>query len=57
VGKELGGVKVRDEGANAEVIANCDVVIITGMALPNRTLPTLMRLAEEHNTATLICIS
>jgi hypothetical protein len=31
-----------------------DLAIITGMTLPNRTLPGLIELAKEHNTSTMI---
>jgi Putative heavy-metal chelation len=54
VGLRLGGVKVESgRDANA-VMKEADVAIITGMTLPNRTLPDLIELAKEHNTSTMI---
>jgi hypothetical protein len=55
VGKELGGVSVENgKTANARLMKEADLAIITGMTLPNRTLPGLMRLAKTHNTSTVI---
>jgi hypothetical protein len=54
VGQELGGVKVRSNAANSELIKEADLAIITGMTLPNRTLPSIMEMAREHNTSTMI---
>lgn len=55
VHKELGGVKVLSgKEANARLMKEADLAIITGMTLANRTLPQLMRLAKRHNTATMI---
>jgi uncharacterized UPF0146 family protein len=55
VGKELGGVKVLSgKVANARLMKEADLAIMTGMTLPNRTLPSLMRLAKKHNTSTMI---
>jgi hypothetical protein len=55
VGKELGGVRVwNGKTANAQLMQAADLAIITGMALPNRTLPGLMTLAKKHNTSTMI---
>ena len=39
VGKNLGGVTVRDATENGSLIEAADLAIITGMTLPNRTLP------------------
>jgi len=55
VGKEIGGVRVCDgKVANAPLIKDADLAIITGMTLSNRTLPGLMKLAKQHNTSTII---
>ncbi len=55
VGKKLGGVTVRDgKTANAQLIKEADLAIITGMTLSNRTLPGLMKLAKKYNTSTMI---
>jgi hypothetical protein len=55
VGMELGGVKVRNaEFANTSLMKKADLAIITGMTLPNRTLPSLMELAKKYNTSTMI---
>jgi hypothetical protein len=54
VGQELGGVKVRGNTANSELIKEADLAIITGMTLPNRTLPGIMEMAREHQTSTMI---
>ncbi len=55
VGKELGGVRVRNgKTANAPLMKESDLAIITGMTLPNRTLSGLMKLAQQHNTSTII---
>jgi hypothetical protein len=55
VGHELGGVRVRSgKTANARLMRDADLAIITGMTLSNRTLPGLMALANRHSTATMI---
>jgi hypothetical protein len=55
VGKELGGVRVENgKTANARLMKETDLAIITGMTLPNRTLPGLMTLAKTHNTSAMI---
>lgn len=54
VGQELGGVRVRGDTANSELIKQADLAIITGMTLPNCTLPSIMEMAREHNTSTMI---
>jgi hypothetical protein len=55
VGTVLGGVKVGDASfANASLMKRADLAIITGMTLPNRTLPGLMKLAQQYNTSTMI---
>jgi Putative heavy-metal chelation len=54
-GRRLGGVKVESgRDANTRRIKEADVAIITGMTLPNRTLPSLIETAKEHNTSTII---
>jgi Putative heavy-metal chelation len=54
VGKKLGGVTVRDATENGGLIEAADLAIITGMTLPNRTLPGLIEAAKAHNTSTMI---
>jgi hypothetical protein len=55
VGKELGGVIIQSgKTANARLMMEADLAIITGMTLPNRTLPRLMELAKRSNTSTMI---
>jgi hypothetical protein len=55
VGKELGGVRVLSgKTANARLMKDADLAIVTGMALPNRTLQALMKLAKKHNASTMI---
>ena len=55
VGKKLGGVTVCDgKVANAKLIKEADLAIITGMTLSNRTLPGLLKLAKKYNTSTMI---
>jgi hypothetical protein len=55
VGQELGGVLVENgTTANARLMKDADLAIITGMTLSNRTLPSLMQLAKRHNTSTMI---
>jgi hypothetical protein len=55
VGRELGGVKVCNGiTSNAKLIKSADLAIITGMSLPNGTLPHIMSLAKMNNTSTLI---
>ena len=55
VGKELGGVRVwSGKTSNARLMKKADLVIVTGMTLPNRTLPGLMTLARKHSASTMI---
>jgi hypothetical protein len=54
VGEKLGGVTVCDETENDRLIKAADLVIITGMTLPNQTLPVLIKAAKTHNTSTMI---
>ena len=54
VGQNLGGVTVCDATENGRLIKVADLVIITGMTLPNRTLPALIEAAKTHNTSTVI---
>ena len=55
VGKELGGVRVLSgKTANARLMKESDLAIITGMTLPNRTLSGIMKLAKKHNTSTMM---
>jgi hypothetical protein len=54
-GTELGGVKIRNgKVANTSLMAKVDLAIITGMTLPNQTLPGLIKLAQQYNTSTMI---
>jgi hypothetical protein len=50
----LGGVIVRSDTANLELIQNVDLAIITGMTLPNGTLTGLIAAAKHYNTSTMI---
>jgi hypothetical protein len=55
VGRTLGGVQVLDgRTANARLMKDADLAIITGLSLLNGTLPDLMSLAKTHNTSTMI---
>jgi uncharacterized UPF0146 family protein len=55
VGKVLGGVEVGNaRAANASLMKEADLAIITGMTPPNRTLPSIMKLAQQYNTSTMI---
>jgi len=55
VGRTLGGVKVLDgTTANARLMEESDLTIITGMSLTNATMPALVGLAKRHNTSTII---
>jgi Putative heavy-metal chelation len=55
VGTVLGGLKVCDGRlANASLMKQADIAIMTGMTLPNRTLPGLIKLAQQYNTSTMI---
>lgn len=40
--------------ANTPLMKRVDLAIITGMTLPNRTLPGLLKLAKRYNTSTMI---
>jgi hypothetical protein len=54
IGKNLGGVTVGDASANGSLIKAADLAVMTGMTLPNRTLPALIDAAKSHNTSTMI---
>ena len=54
IGQSFSGVTVSPETENARLIEAADLVIITGMTLPNRTLPSLIAAAKTHNTSTLV---
>jgi hypothetical protein len=55
VGTVLGGVKVcNGRFANASLMKKADIAIMTGMTLPNRTLPGLIKLAQQYSTSTMI---
>jgi hypothetical protein len=54
VGRNLGGVTVRNGSENYKLMEAADIVIVTGMTFPNRTLPDLMRAAQDSNTSTMI---
>jgi hypothetical protein len=54
VGQNLGGVTVCDAADNCKFILAADLAIITGMSLPNGTLPTLLEAAKESNTSTMV---
>src|SRR5262249_26799790 len=51
VGRTLGGVRVLDgRVANARLMKDADLAIVTGISLTNGTMPELMSLAKTHNT-------
>jgi putative heavy-metal chelation protein len=54
IGQNLGGVTVCDDTQNSKLIEAADLVIMTGMTFPNRTLPKLTELAKTNNTSTMI---
>ena len=54
VGQNLGGVTVCEGTENDRLIEAADLVIMTGMTLPNRTLPHLIETAKRYNTSTMI---
>jgi hypothetical protein len=54
VNQQFAGIVIRSNAANAELLEKADLAIITGMTLPNRTLPTLMAMAKNYNTSTMI---
>lgn len=55
VGQTLGGVQVLDgKTANARLMKDADLAIVTGISLTNGTMPDLMSLAKTHNTSTMI---
>ena len=52
---ELGGVKILSgEDANARLIAQADLAIVTGMTLPNGSLPAIVEQAAKCNTSILM---
>jgi hypothetical protein len=54
VGENLGGVTVRHGAETLKLMEATDLVIITGMTLPNRTLQGLIEAAKISNTSTII---
>jgi Putative heavy-metal chelation len=54
IGGNLGGVTVRGETENASLIEEADLVIITGMTLPTRALPSLIERAKISNASTMM---
>jgi uncharacterized UPF0146 family protein len=55
VGTKLAGITIADARvANAELMKKADIAIITGMTLPNRSLPDLVKLAQRYDTSTII---
>ena len=54
VGQNLGGVTVCDGTENRRLIETADLVIMTGMTLPNRSLPHLIETAKTYNTSTMM---
>lgn len=55
VGRNFSGVVVQNgKNANAKLIRESDMVIITGMTLPNGTLRGLIKQAKENNTSSMI---
>lgn len=54
-GHQLGGVKIQSgEGANQRLIAEADLAVVTGMTLPNGSLPSIVEQAAKCNTSILI---
>lgn len=55
VDNELGGVKIqRGDDANPRLIADADLAVVTGMTLPNGSLPGIVEQAAKCNTSILI---
>jgi len=54
VGRNLGGTTVHHGTENRKLIQEADLAIITGMALPNRTLASIMEEAKASNTSTMM---
>jgi Putative heavy-metal chelation len=54
VDHNLGGVKVVKATENDRLIREADLLIVTGMTLVNRTLPSVMEAAKINNTSTMI---
>jgi putative heavy-metal chelation protein len=54
VGQNLGGVTVCDAVENSRFIAAADLIIITGMTLPNGTLPSILETAKAFDTSTMV---
>jgi Putative heavy-metal chelation len=54
VGRNLGGITVCDGTENRRLIQAADLAIITGMTLPNRTLPSIVEDAKANNTSTMM---
>ena len=55
VGQTLGGVQVLDgTAANAGLMKDADLAIVTGISLTNGTMSELMSLAKTHNTSTIV---
>src|SRR5262249_58233350 len=53
VGRTLGGVRVLDgRVANARLMKDAALAIVTGISLTNGTLPDRMHLPNTHNTPT-----
>lgn len=51
VGRRLGGVMVQDgERHTLELVAQCDVALVTGMTLANNSLEEILRVARENET-------
>jgi hypothetical protein len=54
VGRNLGGVTVCHGTENRRLMEAADLAIITGMTLPNRTLPSIMEEAKTNNTSAMM---
>jgi hypothetical protein len=54
VGRNLGGVTVSHGAENRRLIEAADLAIITGMTLPNRSLPSIVEDAKRSNTSTMM---
>ncbi len=54
LGHSLGGVSVEGAARNRTYLTSCDLVLVTGMAVANGTLPSILRLAHRQNTKVVI---
>lgn len=50
IGKELGGITIADGAHTAEMVAEADLAVITGMTISNGSLPEIIEIAKKNNT-------